>query len=236
MGFICRLAADVAAVHTANRCVQALADAQGLHGFSSGALTCCCRWVGLQDPSRSILGAQQKAYLKDQLAQAQSGGQIWKIIGQQVTGCPPRMNSTAMGTHNVSHVKTLAVPALLHLASGMHSQSRSLSCRCVIRTCPAAAALSMGSTVSCGQCDCVPLRRCCSPATVPTAPRPSSRTSGRDVSLPLAMCPPYAPSPRCTQCFQQPLADPMPCLATRSQEHLHAEIQLREAAWSGPVA
>jgi alkaline phosphatase D len=36
------------------------------------------------DPSRSILGAQQKVYLKDQLAQAQSGGQIWKIIGQQV--------------------------------------------------------------------------------------------------------------------------------------------------------
>lgn len=42
---------------------------------------------GLQDPSRSILGAQQKVYLKDQLAQAQSGGQIWKIIGQQVICC-----------------------------------------------------------------------------------------------------------------------------------------------------
>ena len=45
----------------------------------------------MQDPTRSILGPQQKAYLFDQLSQAQSGGQIWKIIGQQVTPVPANL-------------------------------------------------------------------------------------------------------------------------------------------------
>jgi alkaline phosphatase D len=36
------------------------------------------------DPNRSILGANQKAYFKAQLSQAQSSGQVWKIVGQQV--------------------------------------------------------------------------------------------------------------------------------------------------------
>jgi phosphodiesterase/alkaline phosphatase D-like protein len=35
----------------------------------------------VQDPNRTILGAAQRTYLKDQLSE---GKQTWKVLGQQV--------------------------------------------------------------------------------------------------------------------------------------------------------
>jgi phosphodiesterase/alkaline phosphatase D-like protein len=41
-------------------------------------------WCRLQDPNRTILGAPQRTYLKDQLSAAE-GKQTWKVLGQQVS-------------------------------------------------------------------------------------------------------------------------------------------------------
>ena len=103
---------------------------------------------GLQDPSRSILGAQQKAYLKDQLSQAQSGGQTWKIIGQQVCGCAPCIAKL----WNTTNSSQLALGCVLRscLCSGMHAtRASSMASRCVMLhhlASAAAAELSQGGT------------------------------------------------------------------------------------------
>lgn len=43
------------------------------------------------DPARTILGSEQKAWLKSGLASAQSAGRTWKIIGNQVMIAPIRV-------------------------------------------------------------------------------------------------------------------------------------------------
>ncbi len=48
--------------------------------YTEPTCTNCCP---LQNPTRTILGAPQTTYLKDQLSAAQ-GSQTWKVLGQQV--------------------------------------------------------------------------------------------------------------------------------------------------------
>ena len=106
---------------------------------------------GTQDPTRSLLGAQQKAYLKDQLSAAQSGGQIWKIIGQQVRSWAPRIVKTS-NKHLLTYVAWL--PAAFALSCGLLACMRSgtlrMTSRCTVALHhPVSAAAGWSSRAAC---------------------------------------------------------------------------------------
>lgn len=54
----------------------------GCHVLAALAET-TCMLLPVQNPTRTILGAPQTQYLKDQLSAGQ-GSQTWKVLGQQV--------------------------------------------------------------------------------------------------------------------------------------------------------